>query len=57
MEGEIILKYAGECEDFINIMLKNGYTLTIELKENIELRILYYKPFKELEGRHGYKQT
>ena len=51
MEGELILKYESCCEDFINIMLKNGYTLTMELKENTELRILYYK---NQEGKHGY---
>lgn len=43
MEGELLLNYEPCCEDFINIMLKNGYTLTIEIKEENQLKILYYK--------------
>lgn len=51
MEGELLLKYEPCCEDFINIMLRNGYALTMELKENGKLKILY---FKNQEEKHGY---
>lgn len=51
MEGELLLNYEPCCEDFINIMLSNGYTLTMELKENRKLEILY---FKNQEEKHEY---
>ena len=44
MEGKIKIKFEPMSEDFINILLKNGYTLTIDLSEDKkELEILYYK--------------
>ncbi len=44
MEGQLILKYETYCEDFINILLKNGYTLSINLiDDNQNIKILYCK--------------
>lgn len=43
LEGELLVRYEGCCDDLINILLKNGYTLTMDLNENNELKILYYK--------------
>lgn len=46
LEGELIIEYEGCCDDIINILLKNGYTLTIDLNEENQLKIIYYKYMK-----------
>lgn len=44
MEGTIILKYSSCCEDFINILLQNGFSLSINLIDNNQnIKILYCK--------------
>lgn len=44
MEGIIILEYDSYCEDFINILLRNGYSLSIQLIDNNQnIKILYCK--------------
>lgn len=44
MEGTIILKYSSCCEDLINILLQNGYSLSMQLIDNNQnMKILYCK--------------
>lgn len=44
MEGTIILRYDSYCEDLINILLRNGYSLSMELiGNNQNIKILYCK--------------
>lgn len=44
MEGELVIKYGGHCDDLINILLNNGYSLSIGLiNEGKDLKILYCK--------------
>lgn len=44
IDGMIILKYGSCCEDFINILLQNGYNLSIKLINNDkDIKILYCK--------------
>lgn len=43
-EGKIFLQFSTCCDDFINILLVNGYTLSIQLIDNNKyLQILYLK--------------
>lgn len=44
IDGMIILEYGSCCEDFINILLRNGYNLSIKLiNDNKNIKILYCK--------------
>lgn len=44
MEGTVILKFSTCCDDFINILLQNGYSLTMSLIDNNQnIKILYCK--------------
>lgn len=44
MEGTIILEYDSYSEDLINILLQNGYSLSMELIDNNQnIKILYCK--------------
>lgn len=44
MEGTIILEYDSYSDDLINILLRNGYSLSMELIDNNQnIKILYCK--------------
>lgn len=44
MEGTIILEYDSYSEDLINILLRNSYSLSMELIDNNQnIKILYCK--------------
>lgn len=44
MDGMIILKYGSNCEDFINILLQNDFSLSIRLtNDKMNIKILYCK--------------
>lgn len=44
MEGTIILEYDSYSEDLTNILLRNGYSLSMELIDNNQnIKILYCK--------------
>lgn len=46
IEGKIFLEFSGCCDDFINILLANGYTLSMQLIDNNKyLQILYLKQY------------
>lgn len=47
MEGILKVKYCGCCEDLINILLNNGYSLTLDLEKDNQLKILYCKGKEE----------
>ena len=44
LEGELNILYDFNSRNLINILLENGYTLSMELQnDNKELKVLYYK--------------
>ncbi len=45
-EGDLALEYKGCCDDFINILLINGYKLNLKLDGNL-LCIHYEKMLQE----------
>ena len=44
MEGQIVLKFNDYCDYVIKTLLKNGYSLTLDLiNDNEDLRISYIR--------------